>query len=298
MGWLELHIKTTGDLATPLSLQLSEWGAQAVTIKDAGNQPLYEPGPDEPILWPETLVIGLFDDESLLQNTLQNLQKEVASGRITHLETHHLPDENWERRCLEDFKPMRFGNRLWICPSWHTPPDQKAVNVILDPGLAFGTGTHPTTTLCLEWLDQNLSKGASVIDYGTGSGILGIAALKLGAEKVYAVDHDGQALLATQMNCERNHIDFSRFFILPTEHSLPKVDLIVANILAKPLIALAPYFATLLNNNGRIILSGVLKEQENEIISAYNQWFMIKSSTYKEEWLLLEAIFKETLNNI
>jgi ribosomal protein L11 methyltransferase len=293
MPWIELHIKTTADYADSLSDQLSLLGAQAVTFQDAGDQPIYEPVPGELNLWQETIVIGLFDYGLQPKPILLYLEEQQATGLIKAFQLKDIADRDWERVCLEHFKPMQFGQRLWVCPSWQTPPDLHAVNVILDPGLAFGTGTHPTTGLCLEWLDQHIQTEQLVIDYGCGSGILGLAALKLGAKAVIAVDNDPQALQATQKNAARNQAVMSRLkTYLPPELTQLKLsaDILIANILAKPLIDLAQYFASLTHEGSDLLLSGILAEQAETVISVYNQWFSFKKPlTSRNGWVRLEG---------
>jgi len=290
MPWKELHITTSAAHAAELSDQLSEWGALAVTFQDAGNQPIYEPSPDHPLLWQETIVTGLFEHTASLEPIINTLENQTT---IKNIHPQDVPDEDWERRCLDQFKPVCFGSRLWICPSWHALPDPQAPHVILDPGLAFGTGSHPTTALCLTWLAENLQSGQTVIDYGCGSGILAIAALKLGAKNAIAVDHDPQALLATQENAERNAIDSKQLITLPANKKpLPAPDILIANILAQPLITLAPYFSSLTKTGSQIILSGILQDQITDIISAYTPWFVIKTPVFNEEWVRLEGIRK------
>lgn len=291
MPWIELHIKTTAELANELSDKLDSFGAEAVTFQDAGNQPIFEPSPETPRLWQETIVIGLFSIEQPIEPVIQFLENPPPPFTAFTFHLNYLPDEDWQRRCLESFKPLCFGKRLWICPSWHRPPELHAVNVILDPGLAFGTGTHPTTSLCLEWLDENIHADNLVIDYGCGSGILAIAALKLGAKRVLAIDNDPQALEATRANSDRNLIDSTRLItLLPHELTSQKADILIANILAKPLIDLASHFASQITTGGKIVLSGILSEQINEVIIAYEPWFRIKNPVYKEEWARLEGI--------
>jgi ribosomal protein L11 methyltransferase len=255
MPWNEIRIVTSADEANDLSDHLTALGAVAVTFQDAGDEPIFEPKPETPRLWHQTIVIGLFDSETLLESITESLDP-------LPYQVWHIPDENWERRCLEDFKPIQMGKRLWICPSWHQPPDPQAVNVILDPGLAFGTGSHPTTRLCLEWLDASITPDQSIIDYGCGSGILAIAALKLGAKKALAVDNDPQALIATRDNAERNHIDSKDLITQgPDENITEPADILIANILAQPLKELASHLASLTKPGGKIALSGILKDQ-------------------------------------
>jgi ribosomal protein L11 methyltransferase len=293
MPWIELHATTSAEFANDLSDQLTEHGALAVTFQDAGDQPIYEPSPETPRLWHETVVIGLFDDDHPLKEIIAYLEDQQALGFLKNFHIKPIADEDWERRCLDSFKPIQFGQRLWICPSWHTPPEPNAVNVILDPGLAFGTGTHPTTALCLEWLDKNIIGNEEVIDYGCGSGILAIAALKLGAKRVIAIDNDPQALQATRANAERNHIDSTRIITQTPESLVVKpVNILMANILASPLIHLAPQLADLTEKNGKIVLSGILKEQVDDIICAFSPWFVVQSPTYREKWTRVEGIRK------
>lgn len=209
-----------------------------------------------------------------------------------------IEDQNWERAWMQDFKPIRCGERLWICPSWTPPPDNKAINLMLDPGLAFGTGTHPTTALCLQWLDANPPTGETVIDYGCGSGILGLAALLLGATKVIGVDIDPQALQATRDNCEKNHIALSQFPVCQPEQfpqcldssvSGGKVDGILANILAQPLTELVKTLADLVSPGGWIVLSGILEEQAELIATIYSPWFTLSEPKTLNGWVCISG---------
>ncbi len=293
MPWIELRITTTAEYANPLGNQLLLLGAQTLTMQDAGDHPIYEPTPGSSVLWQDTVVIGLFDLQQSLEPITAYLEKQKNAGLIAHFNTQQIADEDWERRCLDHFKPMRFGKRLWICPSWQIPPDPQAVNVILDPGLAFGTGTHPTTALCLEWLDNNINSGETVIDYGCGSGILAIAALKLGAHQVFAIDHDTQAIDSTKENGKRNHLYPPKLKTgLPKDFNLPAADILIANILAQPLIELAPQFAKLAKPQSSLLLSGILINQANEVIKAYQPWFNMDAAINKEEWVRLTGVRK------
>ncbi len=293
MSWIEIHAKTTADYADSLSNQFVLLGAQAVTFQDAGDQPIYEPIPGELHFWQETIVIGLFDQDLQPEPILNYLEDQQASGLIKNFYIKDIVDQDWERVCLEYFKPIQFGPRLWVCPSWHTPPDAGAINVILDPGLAFGTGTHSTTALCLEWLDQHLQRDSMVIDYGCGSGILGLAALKLGAKEVIAVDNDPQALEATNKNILHNQDVVARLkTYLPHEIvSLNlSADLLIANILTQPLIELAPHFAALTHHGSELLLSGILLPQAEQVMAAYQTWFQFKKPIiHKNEWVRLEG---------
>jgi ribosomal protein L11 methyltransferase len=292
MAWLEIHIQTTAKAADDIGDILSALGAQAITIQDAGNQPIFEPALNQaPALWPDVTLVGLFDDQENMDPVAAYLQTQQAAGLIHGFALHAVADEDWERRCLESFKPICFGERLWVCPSWLSAPEPDAVNVILDPGLAFGTGTHPTTALCMEWLDANLTPGTTIIDYGCGSGILAIAALKLGAARAIATDHDDKALETTRENAQLNQVsDTLLQTCLPEAMPAQPADILIANILAQPLISLAERLATLVKPGGKILLSGILREQAAAVSTAYTPWFAMQEPVFKEEWTRLTGI--------
>jgi ribosomal protein L11 methyltransferase len=293
MPWNEFYIATTDTNANELSDELSSLGAVAITFQDAGNQPIFEPAPETPRLWRETILIALFEQDAPIDPILDFLATKQSEQRLSHFHQQLLEDEDWERRCLEGFKAICCGQRLWICPSWQTPPDPNAVNVILDPGLAFGTGTHATTRLCLEWLDANFKKDETIIDYGCGSGILAIAALKLGAKKAYAIDNDPQALEATLDNSVRNNLDANTLIAELPNYSIPeKADVLIANILAGPLVELAKNLANLVKPNGKIILSGILDSQITEVEDAYKPWFLLEKPLKSAEWVRLTGTKK------
>lgn len=287
MPWLQLTFYSTKDQAETLADLLSEAGAAAVTMQDAADQPLYEPPPGATPLWQLTNVVGLFAEDTngdaLLEQLKAQWQDEFPDYRSEVLE-----DQDWERAWMDDFKPMRFGERLWIVPSWHEPPAGDAVNIMLDPGLAFGTGTHPTTRLCLEWLDGHDIQGKTVIDYGCGSGILALAAALLEAKSVIGVDNDPQALAATLDNAQRNGVSITVY--LPKEAPTEPVDILVANILAGPLIELAPLLAGLVKEGGAIALSGILPEQADAVSTAYSEWFAMLPAKELDGWVRLEGI--------
>jgi ribosomal protein L11 methyltransferase len=292
MQWVQLKMALGGLNAAKLEDSLVEAGAISVTLDDAGDEPLYEPDPLKPPLWTQTRLTALFAADADLDGVRAYL---LATLGLKHLPEHAVQtvaDRDWEREWLKDFKPMRFGRRLWVCPTGFTPPDPQAVNLLLDPGLAFGTGTHATTALCLEWLDSAGLTGLSVIDYGCGSGILAIAAARLGAKYVLAVDHDPQAITATRDNAERNGVTHliraSQPEALPDNH----VDLLLANILAGPLVNLAPLFARRLKPGGRLVLSGILKDQEQELREAYGAHFDSFETAKREDWLRITATRK------
>ncbi len=291
MPWIQLKLHTSPENAESISDLLSELGASAVTFEDALDQPIFEPDPGETKLWNNTRITGLFEADYDMDFVQAELRKKLADPDSYRININPLEDKDWERAWMDNFKPIRCGDRLWICPSWHTPSDENAVNVMLDPGLAFGTGTHPTTSLCLQWLDANPPSNQSVIDFGCGSGILAIAAALLGANHVEAVDHDPQAILATRDNAEKNNVSAQISTYLPKEFSgAAPVDLMLANILANPLLELAPQLAGLVKPGGHIVLSGILKEQADEVLQRYQEWFDMNPATTQEDWVRLDGI--------
>lgn len=294
MTWQQLKIQTTAEYAESIHAFLDLLDAVAIAYEDAADQPLLEPAPNTTPLWDHVIIKSLFKPGIDLQHVINFLQKNLGEAVLSNYQIETLPDQAWERVWLKDFHPMQFGNHLWICPSVMTPPDPNAINIILDPGLAFGTGTHPTTALCLEWLDANPPANQIVIDYGCGSGILAIAALKLGAREVWAIDHDPQALEATYINAERNQVDLTKLRIfLPEEIAAIEADLLIANILTNPLIELANKFAHLIKEKGNVVLTGILEDQTEMIKQAYQSWLTIKDITKKEEWIRVHGIKKE-----
>lgn len=263
-------------------------GASSVTLMDAGDMPILEPEPGATPLWPKVRVSALFDaqtDREKILDTLRNIFGSLPTG---HAFTE-IADRVWEREWLANFKPTCFGTRLWICPHKQHVATPNAIVVRLDPGLAFGTGTHPTTAMCLEWLDGADLKGAEVIDYGCGSGILAIAAVKLGATRALAVDHDPQALLATRENAARNGVEQQIATFAPAA-VLPRVDVLLANILAQPLIELAALFQTLLRPGGHLVLSGILAEQADAVAAAYASGFELQWSLLRDDWVRLHSV--------
>lgn len=283
--WYQLQIENCLQTEVEeLTSILEESGALSVTFTDKHDDPILEPTPGTTPLWLHVVVTALFDEE---QTAIE--AKSIVSAQFQDLtySISELADQNWERVCMDQFKPMRFGKRLWICPSWIEPPEPEAVNLRLDPGLAFGTGTHSTTSLCLNWLDEANLENKTVIDYGCGSGILALAALKLGAAKVYAVDIDQQALQATQNNADNNAIDPASL-IIDFPHRLQEpVDLIIANILLTPLINLRAQFKELMKDDGLLVISGILNEQQDELIAAYKEDFHHQTTLNHENWSLL-----------
>ncbi len=288
MGWFQTCVTTPQQSTETLSDLLMELGAASVTFEDAEDQPLLEPPPGETPLWEQVVVVGLFD-EALDQHTIeQQLQQQLPQPN--NLSITPLEEQDWVRAWMDDFHPMQFGERLWIVPSWSEPVDANAVNILLDPGLAFGTGTHPTTALCLQWLDANPPTGKRVIDYGCGSGILAIAAAKLGATQVDGADLDPQALIATADNAEKNGVTTINGFLPNDFPADQQADLLLANILAGPLEELAPTLASHVAPAGTIVLSGILGEQAEAVSQAYSPWFTMEPPALQEEWVRLTGV--------
>ncbi|MBA6262320.1 MAG: 50S ribosomal protein L11 methyltransferase [Colwellia sp.] len=290
MPWIQLRLSANEETSEKYSDWLSACGAQAVTFIDAQDTPIYEPLPgDEVIYWHNTVVMGLFDASHDMDKTLTYLKSIHPDRNDMAYKLEQLEDKDWEREWMDNFHPMKFGDRLWICPSWRDVPDPDAVNVMLDPGLAFGTGTHPTTALCLTWLDGLDLVGKTVVDFGCGSGILSLAALKLGAKKVIGIDIDPQALQASKANAERNGIEDRLALFLPKDQPNLKADVVVANILAGPLRELAPTIIEFVAPNGQLALSGVLEEQANELQNIYGQWCEMDAIAVQDEWVRLSG---------
>jgi ribosomal protein L11 methyltransferase len=293
MAWIEIHIDTRAQHVEHLSALLTTHGALAITLTDAGNHPILEPAFDKtPPLWPETIIVGLFDAEENLQTLDNYLHEEKNLGSINSFNITPLADDDWERRCLEGLTPLNFGERLWVVPTTQTAPHPDAVNVLLDPGLAFGTGTHATTALCLEWLEKNIRAHHTVLDFGCGSGVLAVSALKLGAKHAYAVDNDPKAITTTRENAERNQLQTTQlevFFADDFQLHEP-VDVLVANILALPLIKLAPKFSKWVKKGGKVVLSGILFDQFEKVNAVYQSYFSMQAPVFTEEWSLLSGI--------
>ncbi len=284
MAYIQLKINMTAKHAEDLGDMLSGNGAQAVTFLDAKDTPMYEPKPGEVMLWPDTQVIGLFDAADDMQAIINRLaQSKLLENEFVYV-LDPLEDKDWEREWMDNFHAMRFGQRLWVCPSWREIPEPDAANVMLDPGLAFGTGTHATTALCLRWLDSLSLTGANVLDFGCGSGILGIAALKLGAADMLGIDIDPQALQATQANAERNHVADKLTVALPKDDPQYQADIVCANILAAPLRELREVISGYCVQGGQIILSGILVEQAAEIAELYQADFVINAIVEEGDW--------------
>lgn len=290
MAWLQLRINTSAELAEQVGGMLSANGAQAVTFLDAKDTPMYEPKPGETMLWPDTQVVGLFDASHDMKGVISRLENARILGKEFSHKLDPLEDKDWEREWMDNFHPMQFGQRLWICPSWREVPDPDAVNVMLDPGLAFGTGTHPTTALCLRWLDAQQIDQRTVVDFGCGSGILALAALKLGAERVVGIDIDPQALQASEENARRNDVADRLEVYLPQHQPALEADVVMANILSGPLLELREVITGFCKPGGRLVLSGILAEQVSAIESAYQADFDLETSEIEGDWARVSGV--------
>jgi ribosomal protein L11 methyltransferase len=294
MPFLQLTLDIGGRDPQPFEDALFELGAVSVTLLDAADDPVLEPAPGQTPLWPTVKVRGLFDAATARRDELAAGLAGTGLPGCPSPEFEDVADRAWEREWLKDFHPMRFGRRLWVCPGGLPAGAPDAVRVELDPGLAFGTGTHPTTAMCLEWLDQLADAGgleaATVIDYGCGSGILAIAALRLGARRAIAMDIDPQALLATRENAQRNGVADRVQTTDDPGAGGQRATVVVANILAGPLVELAPALAALVQPGGRLALSGLLAgEQADAVAAAYAPWFDIGQNASREGWCLLSG---------
>lgn len=287
MSWQQIHLQCTPNQVDLAEALFYENQAISILLEDAGDEPLFEPMPGEEPLWGNIILTAIFDTNSdenghFAQTDFQTLAQEIAAEvGASRVWLSRLDDKDWTKEWMTYYKPIKCQGNLWIVPKWLDAPDPSATNLILDPGLAFGTGYHATTRLCLDWLAKQDLKDKIVIDYGCGSGILGVAALLLGAKTVYAVDIDPQAVLATRQNAEINGVSEHLHVFLPEEfekfwqtQSL-LADVITANILAKPLIHFAPYFADLLKNQGKIVLAGLIENQVTDVTNAYKPYFEI-----------------------
>ena len=291
--WQEWALETHSPLVESLEEWLFERGALAVTLEDNANEPLLEPGPGETPLWQNVVLKALFAGDADLSPIKAVLPRTLLAEN-SKSEVSRLEDREWTRVWMDDFAPIQMGPRLWICPSWTEPPDEALVNVMLDPGLAFGTGTHATTAMCLGALDAALSGGESVVDFGCGSGILAIAALKLGASNALGIDNDPQALVASRDNAARNQISADQFdAVMPEDGMLSAwsniADVVVANILAGPLLSLAHELTQLMAPGGRLLLTGVLEEQAAQLIEHYAPVGLAVTDR-RDGWVLLSGV--------
>lgn len=291
MAWHQISVSADKETATKIADFFSELGAVSVTYMDAEDEPVYEPAVGETRIWRLTKTIALFEldaEPELVKTVLfSHFKDEVLTDWFHEV----LQDQTWERTWMEHYQPMKFAETLWVCPTGQEKGEPDCVCMTLDPGLAFGTGTHPTTALCLEWLASHDIKGKTVIDYGCGSGILAVAALLLGAKQVHAVDIDPQAITATLANAEKNKVIDGIKCFLPDQFSPFQADIVVANILANPLCELSEQISQLVRPNGELVLSGILNEQAESVIAAYKLHnIQIEDPTIQDDWCRLDGM--------
>lgn len=291
-SWLQLVCQTTKKHHQAIEDAMESAGSLSITWQDAKDTPILEPLPGEQLLWEDMIITALFDKSTDLSTLSEILTSHKSTGDIQDFHIETLEDQDWERVWMKDFHPICFGEKLWIYPSNYEIPTEPSDNtyIHLDPGLAFGTGTHPTTALCLEWLDQNPPKDLSVVDYGCGSGILAVAAIKLGATQVNATDIDPQALIATKDNMSRNNIEERSIHCYLPEVCPPVAhDLVLANILCGPLIELFPVISSLTRSGGALVLSGLLEEQQSDLIETYSVAFSHFEVKILDGWIRISA---------
>ena len=297
MAWLLLKIQANDENAESISDALMELGALSASIEDAhaetqSEQVIFgEPGDPPPGIWQQNIVTAMLDESTDVAKLLQALQTETQIPQFSYV-TETIEEQDWVRATQAQFDPIHITDKLWIVPTWHMSPNQNAINIILDPGLAFGTGSHPTTHLCLEWLTQQSNlHGADILDYGCGSGILAIAAKKLGSNNTVGVDIDEQAVVSSRFNAEQNETTDIDFYDA-NDFGNQTFDVVVANILSSALMVLAPALAKYCKTGGNIALSGVLEEQTEALIARYSEWFTMDVPTQKDAWILLTGIKK------
>jgi len=290
MPWHQITVITNEDLAPRLADFFDNLGAVSVTYMDAEDEPVYEPAIGETKIWSNTEVIALYelDTDPALIKTLVYAQ--FKPEQLRNWRDEEIADQEWERAWMEHYHPMKFADRLWVCPTDQEQYEPGTVCLTLDPGLAFGTGTHPTTALCLEWLADHGLTGKTVIDYGCGSGILAVAAILLDAKEAHAVDIDPQAITATQSNALKNKVQGKIACYLPEQFVPFQADIVLANILAKPLIDMAEQIANLVAPGGQLVLSGILHEQAESVMNAYRQYITFSTPVQQEDWIRLEGI--------
>ncbi len=284
--WLRIKVVCPVRSADSVEKVFLSVGVHAISIEDAEQQPILEPPSGCTPLWDKCILVGLFSNESQTKKVCKEITTTLPGVKII---TDTLENRNWSAEYRKYFSPVQCGERLWVCPSWVNPPEPESTNLFIDPGLAFGTGNHPSTLLCLRWLDGLELKSQTILDFGCGSGVLGIASLLLGAQKVIAVDTDAQALTSTRENADRNNMNSSKLLCyfpddLPSE---TKANIIVANILAKTLVGLAPKLIELTCPQGRICLSGILENQISEVRMAYDKSFRLEEPTVYDGWAML-----------
>jgi ribosomal protein L11 methyltransferase len=290
MSWWQFSLNCQASELEQVEELMLGLGALSISLSDAGDEPIYEPLPGDNPVWQESIVAATFDGANDHEFLYRQLTRELPDHLASGVRLKTLQDQDWDQAYKQHFQPLQCAPDLWIVPSWSEPPDPGATNIQLDPGLAFGTGSHPTTALCLAWLGANNINYRRVIDYGCGSGILAIAAIKLGAQQVVAVDIDAQALTACNSNMQVNAISSKQIQVIsPGELDASAMDLLIANILAGPLVELAPRFAELVRPDGQILLSGILDTQVEEIQSAYRPFFKLDPASYRDQWVCISG---------
>jgi len=291
--WLSVTFEAEAAHAEALADALMEAGALSVSLEDAQagtpfETPQFgEPGSLATPIWNKSRVLALFEPVPELRERVFAALRVVEMAELPNIAFTEVAEQDWVRLTQSQFEPIRISERLWIVPSWHVAPDASAINLQLDPGLAFGTGSHPTTRLCLEWIENSVFPGCTVLDYGCGSGILGIAAKKVGADKTVGVDIDPAALAAATENAEKNGVSLE--LVYPGEALEGRFDLVIANILSNPLKLLAPLLAGYVRPGGRIALSGVLETQADELIAAYAPYLSLSIGAVREGWVRLDG---------
>jgi len=291
MSWHQISIITDKQTAPEISDFFSEIGAVSVTYMDAEDQPVYEPAPGETRIWSLTKVIALFELDSEPELVKTVLFSKFKDQLLQDWFYEILEDQTWERTWMEHYHPMKFSDSLWVCPTGQEISEENTICMTLDPGLAFGTGTHATTALCLEWLASHDLTNKVVIDYGCGSGILAVAALLLGAKEAHAIDIDPQAITATIANAEKNKVADKIKCYLPEQFDAFQADVVIANILAQPLCELSEPIASLIKPSGQLVLSGILTEQAKSVITAYQQHnIQVQAPTIQDDWCRLNGI--------
>lgn len=286
---VQLTVEIDADQCDAVEAVVEEAGAISVSFLDPGGEPVLEPAVGCTPLWSKVRLLALFQGWPDGDHLYLEICRALNASQLSLWDLSALEQKQWERAWMDHYHPMHFGGRLWVVPTTHAAPEPDAVNLRLDPGLAFGTGTHPTTALCLRWLAQTPLAGAHVVDFGCGSGILAIAALLLGAGAAYGIDNDPQALAASRENAERNGVSERLTVAMPEGASPGQVDLVVANILAGVLIELAPVIIPMLLPGGRLVMSGILDRQQAEVEAVYGQWIEWDPAEHQDGWVLLSG---------
>jgi ribosomal protein L11 methyltransferase len=290
MAWHQISVITQENIAPQLADYFTNLGAVSVTYMDAEDEPVYEPAIGETKIWSNTQVIALYELDADPELIKTQVYKQFNNDDLHDWLYEAIADQEWERAWMEYYKPMKFADRLWVCPTDQEQHESGTVCLTLDPGLAFGTGTHPTTALCLEWLASHELSNKTVIDYGCGSGILAVAAVLLGAKVAHAVDIDPQAITATESNALKNKVVDKIKTYLPEQFTPFQADIVLANILAKPLIDMAEQICALVVSGGSLVLSGILHEQAESVINAYQHEIIFNPLVQQEDWIRLEGI--------